>query len=67
MKTAGVLTTAGGYIVKNGVNMRTTQDQFLYRNVVRVPIPRNISRGGGGGGGGTTISSSGFSGSSGKF
>lgn len=67
MKTAGVLTTAGGYIVKNGVNMRTTQDQFLYRNVVRVPIPRNVSRGGGGGGGGTTISSSGFSGSSGKF
>ena len=67
MKTAGVLTTAGGYIVKNGVNMRTTQDQFLYRNVVRVPIPRNVNRGGGGGGGGTTISSSGFSGSSGKF
>lgn len=67
MKTAGVLTTAGGYIVKNGVNMRTTQDQFLYRNVVRVPIPRNVNRSGGGGGGGTTISSSGFSGSSGKF
>ena len=64
MKTARRQTGARGYISRGGVDMRVTQDQFLYRTETRQPIPQNDNHSGGGG---TTINSAGHSHSSGKF
>ena len=63
MKTARRQTGARGYISHGGVDMRVTQDQFLYRTETRQPIPQNNNNSGGG----TTINSAGHSHSSGKF
>ena len=61
---------AGNY-ARGGLQMRRSEDRFLYSNVHRTPIPREEHRTGGGGGGGSTMhfSSSGHShgGSHGKF
>ena len=62
---------AGNY-ARGGLQMRRSEDRFLYSNVHRTPIPREEHRtGGGGGGGGSSMhfSSSGhsFGGSHGKF
>jgi len=62
---------AGNY-ARGGLQMRRSDDRFLYSNVHRTPIPREEHRtGGGGGGGGSSMhfSSSGHShgGSHGKF
>ena len=62
---------AGNY-ARGGLQMRRSEDRFLYSNVHRTPIPREEHRtGGGGGGGGSSMhfSSSGHShgGSHGKF
>ena len=54
---------AGNY-ARGGLQMRRSEDRFLYSNVHRTPIPREEHRtGGGGGGGGSTMqcSSSGHS------
>ena len=64
MKTARRQTGARGYISRGGVDMRVTQDQFLYHTETRQHIPQNDNPGGGGG---TTINSAGHSHSSGKF
>lgn len=64
MKTARRQTGARGYISRGGVDMRVTQDQFLYHTETRQPIPQNDNHSGGGG---TTINSAGHSHSSGKF
>ena len=63
MKTARRQTGARGYISHGGVDMRVTQDQFLYHTETRQPIPQNDNNSGGG----TTINSAGHSHSSGKF
>ena len=63
MKTARHQTGARGYISHGGVDMRVTQDQFLYHTETRQPIPQNDNNSGGG----TTINSAGHSHSSGKF
>lgn len=63
MKTARRQTGARGYISHGGVDMRVTQDQFLYHTVTRQPIPQNDNNSGGG----TTVNSAGHSHSSGKF
>ena len=61
---------AGNY-ARGGLQMRRSEDRFLYSNVHRTPIPREEHRTGGGGGGGSSMhfSSSGHShgGSHGKF
>lgn len=61
---------AGNY-ARGGLQMRRSEDRFLYSNVHRTPIPREEHRTGGGGGGGSSVhfSSSGHShgGSHGKF
>ena len=53
---------AGNY-ARGGLQMRRSEDRFLYSNVHRTPIPREEHRTGGGGGGGSTMhfSSSGHS------
>lgn len=63
MKTARRQTGARGYISHGGVDMRVTQDQFLYHTETRQPIPQNDNNSGGG----TTVNSAGHSHSSGKF
>ena len=63
MKTARRQTGARGYISHGGVDMRVTQDQFLYHTETRQPIPQNNNNSGGG----TTVNSAGHSHSSGKF
>ena len=63
MKTARRQTGARCYISHGGVDMRVTQDQFLYHTETRQPIPQNDNNSGGG----TTINSAGHSHSSGKF
>ena len=63
MKTARRQTGARGYISHGGVDMRVTQDQFLYNTETRQPIPQNNNNSGGG----TTVNSAGHSHSSGKF
>lgn len=63
MKTARRKTGARGYISHGGVDMRVTQDQFLYHTETRQPIPQNDNNSGGG----TTVNSAGHSHSSGKF
>ena len=63
MKTARRQTGARGYISHGGVDMRITQDQFLYHTETRQPIPQNNNTNGGG----TTVNSAGHSHSSGKF
>ena len=63
MKTARRQTGARGYISHGGVDMRVTQDQFLYHTEARQPIPQNDNHSGGG----TTVNSAGHSHSSGKF
>lgn len=63
MKTARHQTGARGYISHGGVDMRVTQDQFLYHTETRQPIPQNDNNSGGG----TTVNSAGHSHSSGKF
>lgn len=63
MKTARRQTGARGYISHGGVDMRVTQDQFLYHTETRQPIPQNDNNSGGG----TTVNSDGHSHSSGKF
>ena len=63
MKTARRQTGARGYISHGGVDMRVTQDQFLYHTETRQPIPQNDNHSGGG----TTVNSAGHSHSSGKF
>lgn len=63
MKTARRQTGARGYISNGGVDMRVTQDQFLYHTETRQPIPQNDNNSGGG----TTVNSAGHSHSSGKF
>ena len=60
---------AGNY-ARGGLQMRRSEDRFLYSNVHRTPIPREEHRTGGGGGGSSMdFSSSGHShgGSHGKF
>lgn len=63
MKTARRQTGARGYISHGGVDMRVTQDQFLYNTETRQHIPDkdDAPRGG------TTVDSQGFSGRGGKF
>ncbi len=63
MKTARRQTGAMGYISHGGVDMRVTQDQFLYNTETRQHIPDkdDAPRGG------TTVDSQGFSGRGGKF
>ncbi len=63
MKTARRQTGARGYISHGGVDMRVTQDQFLYHTETRQPIPQNDNNSGGG----TTVNSAGHSHNSGKF
>lgn len=63
MKTARRQTGARGYISHGGVDMRVTQDQFLYHTETRQPIQQNDNHSGGG----TTVNSAGHSHSSGKF
>ena len=63
MKTARRQTGARGYISHGGVDMRVTQDQFLYHTETRQPIPQENNNSGGG----TTVNSAGHSHSSGKF
>lgn len=57
--------------VRGGLQMRRSDDRFLYANVHKTPIPRQEHRSSGGGGGGSSVhfSSSGHShgGSHGKF
>lgn len=63
MKTARRQTGARGYISHGGVDMRVTQDHFLYHTETRQPIPQNDNNSGGG----TTVNSAGHSHNSGKF
>ena len=63
MKTARRQTGARGYISHGGVDMRVTQDHFLYHTETRQPIQQNNNNSGGG----TTVNSAGHSHSSGKF
>ncbi|MDR1272590.1 MAG: TPM domain-containing protein [Clostridiales Family XIII bacterium] len=57
------------YIREDSFILTDSRDDFLYRNVIAIPIPQNENRGGGGGIGGSFSSSSGgsFTGHSGKF
>ena len=52
-KTAGIKREANNYIAKNGINLTTVQDLFLYRNETRTRIHRDE-----GGGGGSSFHSS---------
>ena len=61
MKTAKTARAATHYIPMGGFKLTGQQDQYLYRTVTRVIIPKNNDKGG------TTIGSGGFSGSSRKF
>lgn len=63
MKTARRQTGARGYISHGGVDMRVTQDQFLYHTETRQHIPDKSDAPSGG----TTVDSQGFSGRGGKF
>lgn len=63
MKTARRQTGARGYISHGGVDMRVTQDQFLYNTETRQHIPDKSDTPSGG----TTVDSQGFSGRGGKF
>ncbi len=63
MKTARRQTGAMGYISHGGVDMRVTQDQFLYHTETRQHIPDKSDAPSGG----TTVDSQGFSGRGGKF
>ena len=65
MKTARRQTGARGYISRGGVDMRVTQDQFLYHTETRQPIPQPDNHGGGRGG--TSINPGGHSHRSGRF
>ncbi|MBQ1235427.1 MAG: TPM domain-containing protein [Oscillospiraceae bacterium] len=71
MKTAKRQFFAMPYVDESRSHMRVNTDQFLSRNVVRTPIPRNDDddgpRASGGRPGGTSINSGGFSHKSGKF
>ena len=63
MKTARRQTGARGYISHGGVDMRITQDHFLYHTETRQHIPDKNDEPRGG----TTVDSQGFSGRGGKF
>lgn len=71
MKTARRQFFAMPYVDEGSSRLTVNHDQFLSRNVVRTPIPRNDDddgpRASGGRPGGTSINSGGFSHKSGKF
>jgi uncharacterized protein len=60
----GIATEASRYLVKNGVKLKVSQDNFINRTRTVTVVHRD-SGGGGGGGGGHSYHSSGFSSSSG--
>ena len=69
LKTVRHQPSANTYIRPNSLNLRVSNDAFLYSQVTRVARPTNEGRTGGGGGGGFHVSSSGSThfGGGGKF
>ena len=69
LKSVRYQPSANTYIRPNSLDLRVSNDAFLYSQVTRVARPTNEGRTGGGGGGGFHVSSSGSShfGGGGKF
>jgi uncharacterized protein len=64
-KTANEETEAHSYVPQDGIHLTKQQDSFMYRQVIRTPIPHDNDDGGHFGG--TSVNSGGFSHSSGSF